>query len=62
MRMPRVKAEGQGFYHCISRIIERRYIFEDEQIVSSRLSGSAPRARQSARRLASPRFRHFNAS
>jgi REP element-mobilizing transposase RayT len=31
MRMPRVKAEGQGFYHCISRIIERRYIFQDEQ-------------------------------
>jgi hypothetical protein len=28
MRMSRVKAEGQGFYHCISRIIERRYIFQ----------------------------------
>ena len=27
MRFPRVKAEGQSFYHCISRIVEGRFIF-----------------------------------
>ena len=27
MRFPRVKAEGQGFYHCISRVVEGRFIF-----------------------------------
>jgi putative transposase len=27
MRFPRVKAEGQGFYHCISRTVEGRFIF-----------------------------------
>jgi REP element-mobilizing transposase RayT len=27
MRFPRVKAEGQGFYHCISRSVEGRFIF-----------------------------------
>jgi len=27
MRCPRVKAEGQSFYHCISRVVEGRYIF-----------------------------------
>lgn len=27
MRRPRVKAEGAGYYHCMSRVIERRHIF-----------------------------------
>src|ERR1700758_5849362 len=27
MRIPRVKAEGQSFYHCISRVVEGRFIF-----------------------------------
>jgi putative transposase len=27
MRFPRVKAEGQSFYHCISRVVEGRLIF-----------------------------------
>jgi hypothetical protein len=27
MRFPRVKAEGQSFYHCISRAVEGRFIF-----------------------------------
>jgi len=26
MRFPRVKAEGQGFYHCVSRVVEGRFI------------------------------------
>lgn len=28
MRLPRVKAEGPGFYHCISRVIDRRFILQ----------------------------------
>jgi REP element-mobilizing transposase RayT len=28
MRFPRVKADGQGFYHCISRVVEGRFIFD----------------------------------
>jgi hypothetical protein len=28
MRFPRVKAEGQGFYHCVSRVVEGRFIFQ----------------------------------
>jgi hypothetical protein len=28
MRFPRVKAEGQSFYHCVSRVVDRRFIFE----------------------------------
>ena len=27
MRFPRVKGEGQSFYHCISRVVEGRFIF-----------------------------------
>jgi len=27
MRFPRVKADGQGYYHCISRVVEGRFIF-----------------------------------
>ena len=28
MRFPRVKAEGQGFYHCVSRVVNRQFIFQ----------------------------------
>jgi hypothetical protein len=27
MRFPRVKAEGQSFYHCVCRVVEGRFIF-----------------------------------
>src|SRR5215475_14732329 len=27
MRFPRVKVNGQGFYHCVSRVVEGRFIF-----------------------------------
>jgi REP element-mobilizing transposase RayT len=28
MRLPRIKAEGQSFYHCVSRVVDRRFIFQ----------------------------------
>ena len=28
MRLPRVKANGQGFYHCVSRLVEGRFILQ----------------------------------
>src|SRR2546421_2697761 len=28
MRFPRLKAEGPSFYHCLSRVVERRFIFQ----------------------------------
>jgi len=31
MRRPRIKAEGAGYYHCMSRIIERRMILGDKE-------------------------------
>jgi putative transposase len=31
MRRPRIKAEGAGYYHCMSRVIERRYIFHPKE-------------------------------
>src|ERR1700739_172151 len=37
MRFPRVKGEGRSFYHCISRVVEGRFIFgasEAEQFIS----------------------------
>ena len=37
MRLPRVKGEGQSFYHCLSRVVEGRFIFgasEAEQFLS----------------------------
>src|SRR6202044_3051079 len=27
MRFPRVKGEGRSFYHCLSRVVEGRFIF-----------------------------------
>ena len=31
MRSSRIKADGAGYYHCMSRIIERRMILEDNE-------------------------------
>ena len=31
MRRPRIKAEGAGYYHCMSRVIERRHIFNAQE-------------------------------
>src|SRR5271165_7417861 len=28
MRFPRVKAEGQSFYHCVSRVVDCQFIFQ----------------------------------
>ena len=28
MRFPRVKAEGRSFYHCVSRVVDRQFIFQ----------------------------------
>ena len=28
MRFPRIKAEGQSFYHCVSRVVDRQFIFQ----------------------------------
>jgi len=28
MRFPRVKADGQGFYHCVSRVVDGCFIFQ----------------------------------
>jgi hypothetical protein len=28
MRFPRVKADSHGFYHCVSRVVEGRFIFQ----------------------------------
>jgi putative transposase len=47
MRFPRVKADGQGFYHCVSRVVERRFIFQ----TSGHGSAEAERFVQLMRRL-----------
>ena len=31
MRRPRIKADGAGYYHCMSRIIERRHVFGNRE-------------------------------
>ena len=31
MRQARLRGEGQSYYHCISRVVDRRYIFQDEE-------------------------------
>jgi len=28
MRLPRLKAEGPAFYHCVSRVVDGRFIFQ----------------------------------
>jgi putative transposase len=47
MRFPRVKADGQGFYHCVSRVVDRRFIFH----TSGHGSAEAERFIQLMRRL-----------
>jgi putative transposase len=47
MRCPRVKADGQGFYHCVSRVVEGRFIFQ----TSGPGSAAAERFIQLMRRL-----------
>jgi hypothetical protein len=34
MRRPRIKAQGLGFYHCISRSVEGRVIFPNGNAAS----------------------------
>ena len=31
MRIARIKADGAGYYHCMSRIIERRHILNEPE-------------------------------
>src|SRR6516164_3175183 len=47
MRFPRVKANGQGFYHCVSRVVEGHFIFR----LSGHGSVEAERFVQLMRRL-----------
>jgi REP-associated tyrosine transposase len=47
MRLPRVKADGQGFYHCVSRVVDGRFIFN----TSGHGSAAAERFFQLMRRL-----------
>jgi REP element-mobilizing transposase RayT len=47
MRFPRVKADGHGFYHCVSRVVEGRFIFQ----ISGRGSLEAERFIRLMRRL-----------
>ena len=47
MRRPRIKAEGAGYYHCMSRAIERRHI----QDIFRRYRGHFGATRQSGPRL-----------
>jgi hypothetical protein len=28
MRFPRANAEGQSFYHCVSSVVDSRFIFQ----------------------------------
>ena len=30
MRQPRIKGEGQSFYHCVSRVVDGRFLFQTE--------------------------------
>jgi putative transposase len=47
MRFPRVKAEGQSFYHCVSRVVDGRFIFQ----ISGHGSAEAERFLRLMRRL-----------
>ena len=31
MRQPRLRGEGLSYYHCISRVVDRQYIFQEEE-------------------------------
>jgi hypothetical protein len=35
MRFPRLTAEGQSFYHCVSRVVDRRFIFQSSGLGSA---------------------------
>ena len=41
MRFPRVKANGQGFYHCVSRVVEGRFILKPLVMVRLRRNDSS---------------------
>jgi hypothetical protein len=30
MRQPRIKGQGQSFYHCVSRVVDRRFLFQTQ--------------------------------
>ena len=30
MRHPRIKGQGQSFYHCVSRVVDGRFVFETQ--------------------------------
>src|SRR6516162_8202559 len=47
MRFPRVKADGQGYCHCVSRVVEGHFIFQ----TSGHGSAEAERFIQLMRRL-----------
>ena len=44
MRFPRVKAEGQSFYHCVSRVVDRQFIFQTAGHGSPEAERSVPGA------------------
>jgi len=58
MRFPRVKAEGPSFYHCVSRVVERRFIFQ----TSRHGSAEAERFVRLMRRLEPYRRRMYDIS
>jgi len=31
MRQARLREEGLSYYHCISRVVDRQYIFQEEE-------------------------------
>ena len=31
MRVPRIKETGEGFYHCMSRVVDRRMVLDDKE-------------------------------
>jgi hypothetical protein len=30
MRQPRIKGQGQSFYHCVSRVVDGRFLFQTQ--------------------------------
>jgi len=30
MRQPRIKGQGQSFYHCVSRVVDARFLFQTQ--------------------------------
>jgi putative transposase len=31
MRQPRIKGEGESFYHCVSRVVDGRFLFQTQR-------------------------------